>query len=247
MRNDYPKLRVTEKVTPTGLETEYKHPSYAMVTATRISGSRTLFGSAVEDHPTAMRFRVREGYRVHANSRDRFLDTGDVLIEFEMSTAQYVELITNPNSGCGVPCTLLTLDTQRMPPIPSATVPLETVKIQDDFQSKCREVGSKLNELEDSLKKLQDKKTVSKTDLAEFARSLQRVKTEIGLNLPFVLSSFQEASDKILHAVKVEVDAVVQQQLSLAGIKALYDHAVASGEITPVLEAVATQTNLLEK
>ena len=86
-------------------EKKEKHPSYGMLGFSRRQGSKTnLFGSSIQ-HQNTISMTLRQGEMHRGLNTDWFFG-GDVIVEVEMSQAQFAEAITSMNMGSGVPVTI---------------------------------------------------------------------------------------------------------------------------------------------
>ena len=82
------------------------HPCYGMISVHRQTGGHTkLFGSPLDSHPSTIAITIREAERHHNLSSDWFFARKPI-IEIDLSPMQYAEMITTPNVGSGVPCTI---------------------------------------------------------------------------------------------------------------------------------------------
>lgn len=204
------------------------HPSYGMVGLQRtMNGTRAnrLHGSAVRDHAGTMRLVIKRGAVTHELHRDWHYGREE-LIEIEMSAAKYVELITNPNVGDGVPCTIRYARDEstggklaRMPDVPDA--PTEVERVKDDFGA----------ELDTMVKVLRERRADIDTLTAELsAKSREAIRIALDVmiqqvtsNIPFVLDQFHKASDKVVTAAKHEIEAFTSSVLRAAGMEAIAD------------------------
>src|SRR5882672_7065002 len=84
-----------------------EHESYGMVGLSRFTcggEGLNLFGSSIQ-HSSGMRLRVMHGEKRRDLNREWYSGR-DTIVEITLSPAQFAELITTPNCGQGVPCTL---------------------------------------------------------------------------------------------------------------------------------------------
>lgn len=210
-------------------EETFQHPSYAMIGFSRVSGDPgPLFGSQVTSHHTFMRLRIHHAERRHHLNSDWFsavhADGGgqSLIVEVDLSAVQFAELLTCPNVGDGVPCTLRYLE--GAPPIeaaPEVVSPMEEVR--DDFRRSAEHLASLVRVHHEEMKKLLPKLTKKEREEAE--RRMSMIEQEIRSNMPFVEQCFREVTEKSIAAAKAEVDAFVTHAVMAAGTQALRDRA----------------------
>ena len=227
-------------------EETFRHPAYAMIGFCRVQGNPgPLFGSQVTDHHTFMRLRIHHAERRHYLNSDWFSATHaegggqSLIVEVDLSAVQLAELLTCPNVGDGVPCTLRYLE--GAPPIekpPEVTSPMEEVR--DDFRRSAEHLASLVHTHHEEMKKLLPKLT--KKEREEAVRRMAMIEQEIHSNMPFVEQCFREVTEKSIAAAKAEVDAFVTHAVMIAGMQAIHDRAAQAalpeaGEVeTPRLE-----------
>jgi len=220
------------------LDTEFEeeHESFGMVSIGRIQGGRHLFGSSIEQHGTFFRLSITQASVKHSLSRDWYHGNLKTLIEIDLSPAQFAEMITSLNMGGGVPCTINSILHERMedPPPGERT---EAEKIQKTFRLKMKTLVGFLKEKVETTRTLLDKKTLSKDDKKEIIWAVEKALQEIQSNAPFVLESFQEASEKVSATVKAEIEAFMALSLHKLGVESLQNR-LGSGPSVPALPGI---------
>lgn len=218
-------------------EQTFEHESYGMIAVSRVSASRSipLFGSSLESNPTMMQLTITHGVRYHARGYDRYFGSKEI-IRLWMTPAQYAEMISNPNSGCGVPCTLRHIQGTEMARPPE--VPDEGKLVREKFKleteglsKKARDGGTKLRALLSSAKisqKLRDEIQRTYEDATSFLRGAA----------PYFVESFQDAVQKTVVEAKQEIDAFLTHATHAAGVQAL------KGRSLPMLDPGDTHTGL---
>ena len=132
------------------------------------------------------------------------------------------------NHGDGTLCTITRFNGEIIEPIPDEPIEVERTKIE--FETKCKELDKKLSDKYEAIKELMAKKTLTKGDRDEVLRLIAMVSQEISANMPFMLSQFEEATERVTTAAKAEVDGFMTSVLRAAGMEAL-----ASGSFTGLL------------
>lgn len=197
-----------------------EHESYAMVglyRQTNNGGKYPLFGSNLERHPSTMALRIVRANRQHAHGRDWYFGR-EPICEVTLSAAQFAELITNPNVGSGVPCTLRYADGREVEACPEQ-VP-EAQKIREQFELETGELREKAlkgrERVEQALEGVKAKKTRDAV-LGAYDAAV-RFLFDSG---PFLTRQFHEASDRAAVAAKQEIDAFAQGLIHKLGVRAL--------------------------
>ncbi len=197
----------------------FTHESYGIVSFNRITGgSRRLFGSVLPGHSETIRFTVSRGERHHSLSRDWFFPRKN-LIEVELSPAQFAELITTMNMGAGVPCTIKYLDGKTVEEPPMTDI--EQEEIRTGFGEEMKKLGNSLIELSNTVTEVISASRLSKQDREKILNGVAGLIQEVKSNLPFVETSFREATEKVVMAAKAEFEAFMVHSIARAGLTAL--------------------------
>lgn len=204
------------------------HPAYAAVEVSRSTGWRGwMFGSRLPRHDQAVTFRLRAAERRFQYHEDGHCAVGNILVEFTMTSAQFVEIMANMNLGGGVPVTLTRVPTglgtsEQVPGIEfedhdgtEASEALKNVKVASAEAG--RVLSEALHDVEVALSEAGVPKKHHKAILAPIAKAQLRV----GSNLPFVLDQVQEAAQRVVHSARAEVDAVVSTVVRGLGLQKL--------------------------
>ena len=193
------------------------HPSFGMVGITHVRGHANLFGCSFR-HTNYIEFKVRQAERKRDLCGDSIFARKE-LIGFAVSPAQFTELITSPNVGYGVPCTLTDLNGQRIETCPVQNT--EKEKIYSDFAQSLKELDGRLTDAKKQIETILSKPTINKSDRANIINLLGSISQQIELNIPFVQQCFSENVDKMVNEAKVELAATVSTTLRTLGIEKL--------------------------
>ena len=209
-----------------GVHSDYteRHPAYGMVSVSRVHGGReSLFGSSIQ-HSDFVTVRISTGERVRNLNRDWYHDDS-VLLEFEMSPAQWAELITTMNIGCGTPCTLRSYrdgDKLVRPSYPDFTDVRS--EIRDEFEQHTERVSTILDKAYEATEQLlQAGKAPTKGQMKELLGLIFNARQDIGSNMPFVTKQFHEQMDKTMVEAKAEIEQFVTRMVQETGLQALSD------------------------
>lgn len=190
-----------------------QHESYAMMGFYRTHGhDTTLFGSSIKHNDTIM-MQLKTGKHSRSLNNDWYF--GDKLIvEVELSSTQFAEMITSLNQGDGVPVTLrycLQGDLKKIedPPfIPRGELHRE------EFKKSITEVpGDTQNLIKDLQEIFRTKKTLTKKEQEEVLRTLNKISMNIGCNQEFQVDQFNEQMDKTVQEAKGEIESFFQNKM----------------------------------
>lgn len=200
----------------------YNHPAFGMVGFYHTHGGKeVLFGSSIEHNDTVV-LELKHGYSGRGLHNDYFYGKG-LIARVEMSLSQFAELISSPNNGSGVPCTIRY--TEKEGGIPAITSNISKRKqFEEEFNEK---LSSAMGSIQEQINRIQEsiseKKTLGIKDRREIISQLQQAKYNIGINLDFCANQFSEQMDKTVQEAKGEVEAFFQGR-----IKSITQDALAS-------------------
>jgi hypothetical protein len=197
------------------------HESYGLVGISRytINPPQCFFGSSIKNH-AGISLTIRRAKRTRSLAGDSYFST-DELIEIDMTASQFADMLTQPNIGDGVPCTIRHVLCKRMEKCPDENN--ERAKIQKDFDSHMRDIGSQLDEIIATATAMQQKTSINKADREAFVKMATLIKHQITNSLPFIHKRFTEAMDETLNEAKADLDLWLKQTANAAGIESISD------------------------
>lgn len=200
---------------------EESHPSYGMARLSRVrGGSENLYGSAIA-HTNYIELKIMRGKRSRHLNTDWYHGDNRPLISVKFSANQFAEFITTFDCGSGVPCTIHTVDGERMPECPERHIRQE---IQDELDHKIRTLGEGLAELEKRFIELETPGVpVKKSDIRELRQRMSVAIRQLRDDLPFAQECFNEACDKSAAAAKAEIDAAFTGMIAKLGAEKLQE------------------------
>jgi len=198
-----------------------EHESYGTIGFYRTQGDPgKMFGSALPQHGHFVALSIKRAIRYHDLHQD-WIHGGEELINIWLSANQFAELLTTMNVGDGVPCTLKRVAGKGMEPPPD-TESTEAERISTGFDDRLNDFADTLQEKTDlACEMLRAQGTINKGARKHVADILEWVHREVRSNLPFALTSFQEAVDKTSQHAKAELDAMVTHVVQKTGLKAI--------------------------
>jgi len=199
------------------------HPAFGVVKFSRCQGNPgKLFGSHLNNHAGVIRMEVSRAVRDHDLSSD-WVHADEPLIELELSFVQFAEVLTSMNMGEGVPCTLKML--QGRQPVPSIPMDMETEqeKVAAGFKREAKDFGQKVRGRFKEIEDILAKPSIGKKDRDAIRSAMRMVLTDVEQNMPFVLESFVESTEKVAQAAKAEVEGFLTGVIHRAGLDGLKD------------------------
>lgn len=194
------------------VETE-RHPAFAQIKASRVSGQANLYDSDFTHH-SYMTVTIVRSHKMRSLHRDWHYGRQE-LISVAMTEAQWATFVSAASIGSGTPCTIEELDGEIIPGLPPPK------SRHDQFD---REIKAKLEKtvagVRDAIKRI-EAMGLSKSKTAEATDALRSVLTELNSNLPFVAKSFTEHMEDTTEKAKAEIHGYMTGIVQRAGLDAL--------------------------
>jgi hypothetical protein len=189
-------------------DTIERHPAYAQIGASRVSGTAYLYGSDFAHHNfITLTIHASELHR--GLSQDRPFATKEY-IEVGLSEAQWATFVSSLNVGQGVQCTLVHREGQRVSRLPRPA--------PRDVQFKG-EMTETLDDARRVLRQLRERLVAGKGG-KESLGLLDKALQEIEQNTRFVADQFTEHMTETVERAKVEVNAYAQHLITRLGLEA---------------------------
>jgi hypothetical protein len=205
----------TLKHSPTGKTDAYEetHPAYAMIGASRVSGTSRLFNSEF-NHQHYVTISIHGASLNRDLSRD-WIHARNEYIEVALSESQWANFVCSMNVGDGVPCTLQRRNGEMISQI--AGQPETKTTFKAELQETLKDVTKALDDLESKIKETK----LSGKAQKELLDALAMAQRNLTPNLSFVADQFSEHIEETLDKAKIEVGAYIQSAISRTGIEAL--------------------------
>ena len=218
--------------------TRFDHPAFGKVVLSHPVGNVTLFGSDVAHHGSMCISVYRAHLDRHLNHD--FIGQDGLVVQFELSAAQFAQFITSQGSGSGTPCTLSygPEEGSRIADYPAIQ------KIESKMDMHRREVGgaatsqiAKIRESLEAVNGLMESASIPKKAMKEALFNLKCMVDNLPANMEYSVSSAEKALDSAVIAAKIEVEsfvAITTQRLGITSLEQLGQIAskVESGAIT---------------
>ena len=201
-----------------GVET---HPSWALARASKVAGKRALFGSDVQ-HDHFVRVTLVEASRARSLHRD-WLNGNALVIEFDMSLAQWGAFVSSFGDRQGVPATISAHGGQ-VPQAPfESRLAVTAAEVADKARDATADVRDALAALEATVDGNEGKRAVK-----DALRRLQSTVGNLPANMRFAADSLTEHTEEVVSKARADIEAMVAD--------AVRRGALASGGPAPVLE-----------
>ncbi len=207
------------KITPKDDHLVKTHPSFGMLSFSRVDGSSgPLFGSDLET-PSFIRMTLLEGQEDWHLSRKWHHGRGTI-VELDMTNSQFAEIITNMNRGSGIPTTIRFRADQGH--VPGFLVE-DTLhdQIRADLKHDIKEIVDTADKLAADLDKTLAESGLSKAKQQSLRDSINKLRRDLTANMPFVLDQYKEALDKTASSAKIEVETFITHKAQELGFQTL--------------------------
>jgi len=198
-----------------------KHPSFGMISVSRFSGGEQIyFGSSIR-HSGGITIAIHEAEVERNLSNDWFHHSRLPIVEIEMSYNQFAEMLTANMNTMGTPCTIKSIQGKQ---IEHPEFVNKRLQFEDEFEERMIDIKRKLDNLILSSEQiLQSKSNITQEQRKIILKEIRMIKQEIGSNVPFIQSQFNEALDKTVAEAKGDIEGFYESKIRNLGIKALQD------------------------
>lgn len=198
-----------------------KHPCFGSARFSRVCGhSGFMFGSDIQSE-NFIELTINHAERVQGDYRVYHYDYGKPIVRLKMTQTQFSELLTNMNIGNGVPVTLEVVNGEQIEQFDLNEAKNHLDELKENFKERSKKTVNSLIETSNELKRIINKKNLSKKDQEDAMKLLDRYVTEIRENMPFFIRLYKEETADIVQRAKSELDGMIQSCIIRAGIKAL--------------------------
>ena len=209
---------------------QYGHPAFGVIEMVHVmGGNNVLFGSSVT-HPGTVSITIKTASLIKDHGRERHSSAGgEVLIGFEMSHAQFVDFVSSPGRGSGIPVTLRTVRKGAVEHPPG-------IKMVDSFVESTRRsieqnVLDQIEQMTEQLEAIEahlDSGKLSKKELRGRIATMKCMFGNLPVNLGYSIERAKETVENIATSAKVDVEAFLAGRIRSLGIKSI--EALASPE-----------------
>lgn len=189
----------------------FEHPAFGMMSLTVSSYGGEgveLFGSDIP-HNQVVTIRIHEATYDRSLSKD-WHHAGRLLMEYEMSHAQFTHFIMSQNRGDGVPVTFRYKPAQpeleQVPGIQSIESKIDT--FQAEIENSVKNKLEKFQEIGKRMKEMNEGKTISKREFSELLREFDVAVGNAPSNMAFVVKQAKKAVEHMKHELRETAEAI---------------------------------------
>ena len=205
------------------------HPSYGVIGVSRVSGKGVLFGSEIQ-HQHFLKISISEARRVVMPPRE-FVMADRELVEVYLTDAQFAQMITSPNQGDGVACTINRFTGDKGEPWvdprhggrPDPPMPEHyTQKYKDVMGERAEKISEHIAKAKvqiDALIDGTDKPT--KGNLKALQDALYMAQMNFDKNIPYVMEEMTEGIENKMATAISEFESYVAFSLQSKGLSDL--------------------------
>lgn len=178
-----------------------EHPSYGMVSISKVQSShpRSCFGSPLL-HRGTVRLYIHKAELKRSLHEDRFF-AKERIMELEMTTAQFAEMLTSPNTQ-GTPVTIIAREGETQEPCPFVS---KIEQFESELRGKIQKITQEANTSMETLNTLVQDSKLSKKEKEHIAGKLRMLRQEVESNLPFLFQQMAEEMGNVIQNAKTEI------------------------------------------
>lgn len=197
-----------------------EHPAYGVMRVSRVTGGDCrLFGSKIQ-HSNWMSIEISTASVERSLSQD-WIYPRNVVVNVEMSEAQWATFVSSPGVGSGVPCTIKTTlagPMVRVEPMPEP---------EPEHDAACREFADRMDNAHNAFRQAQSMLKaaidtpgpVKKAELNRIYNLLHSL-TNLKSNMHFAKEQFDRALEQSIEAAKADLDARITMTAQRLGMDA---------------------------
>jgi hypothetical protein len=179
-------------------------------------GARELFGSLLK-HDRTVCLKISGAKRYRELHREWIMED-QLLVELELSQAQWAHMVSSIGNGSGTPCTIRYREGEH------TSLSSSGMANQKDYADEMKDTAKKaMDKVSGAEKKLREfispgSKPPTKAQLVELVNMLSMASQDVVCNMPFVVESLEEVMDSIVTEAKSEIHAHMEQMKATAGL-----------------------------
>jgi hypothetical protein len=201
------------------------HPSWGIVSLShRTSNGHTLFLSPVDAHAevtlTISRASLHRSEHLGVSPWPE-----EQIVSVSLSPVQFAELITQPNRGSGVACTLNRVGSERMPDCPPMTDELDDAVTRSEAHGIAETVTLLDGIIKDLDRRVNDRKGLSLTELRDLKKNLEVARMRGSTDLQYWRKEISDRAHKLRGKMATELHATADLIVRNMGLETLRDRA----------------------
>lgn len=207
--------RIAPTVTEDGLNGNdmFTHPAFGFIRVSRVQGGDpNLFMSNVK-HDGKVNIVIGTAKMERSYHHDKHY-AGKEMIQIEMSTVQFADMMAGMNTGSGVPCTLRRIrdEAGKYISVPGIDMENTVSRYSKEVKQRFADTGRDLKDLAKTVREALEAAKVSKTKQADILGPIEKLATEIGSNMPFMAEMFRESVEELVQEAKAVVETYATEK-----------------------------------
>lgn len=197
-----------------------KHESMGMLSISNRQGhARKYFGSGIK-HTDIITLELHEA-SVERNLNTDWYRPEKLIASVDITPNEFTRMLTRPNTS-GVPVTFSYKEGKRISSSDYYDInPLE--QVNEEFKKRVDATAKQVGELDKAIESILETTTLSKKKKEEILGEINRVKREIGSNLPYILKLQQEAAEKMTYDAQNAFEHTVNNRIHDLGLESLQE------------------------
>lgn len=208
-----------------------KHEANGIIRLARVQGRTDLFGCPVRVMGF-MQLEISECELHHDRVSGDHYDEGKHIATIWMSATQFAEMITTPNVGVGVPCTLRHYrDGEKLKECePPPRQESEAARTRHSFREEVEQRLDAMRAAREEVAKVTESLSARKREAV--LETIDRFMKLFTDSAPFMMERFEEHAEEVVGRAKGEISAFAEVVAQRTGIEALK-----AGACVPALES----------
>jgi len=195
-------------------ENKKEHDSYGMISISRFSGGGCQFYGSDINHSGGFSITISKSYMENKYA-SKWHYSSDELIEVNISTNQFIDLIGANLNTSGVPCTIKHINCQRIEQIE------HVVDKKCEFRNNMNETYEEFYKRIDNILELLSDGNIGKKKQKDLIHEMQILKGHIKSNTDFIMDRFNESMDDTITEAKQNISNYVDHKVQSLGIEAM--------------------------
>ena len=199
---------------------EESHESMGMLGISNRQGyARKYFGSGIK-HTDIVTLELHEA-TVERKLNTDWYQSGKLIASVDITPNEFTRMLTRPNTS-GVPVTFSYKEGKMIYSDDYYAVdPLN--RVNEEFKNSVATTAKKVAELNKAVEIILETTSLSKKKKEEILWEINRVKQDIGSNLPYILELQQEAADKMTYEAQNAFEHTVNNRIHDLGLESLQE------------------------
>lgn len=206
---------------------ELRHPAMGVIVVTRgVNAKPTqLFGSGLV-HRTIINVCIYKAHVDRSLHKD-WTRTDELIVEFDLSSSQWAQLVSSMGLGEGTKITLdrVPEEGSKLVQVPMFERETSRATFNTEIQASASQASKAITDVQAAMDKFLEPgaKNPTKAELKELRESLRHAGSHFVSNMSFMQDSFDSAIQHTTESAKTEVENYIDGIIQRTGLQALAD------------------------